>query len=106
MLGEERLPVVDGVERGYDFLTLAALQHPQYYLGASARVLRGCDRVLAGKLGTVIGGGLGSSPVPPVVPGGLCESCEGGERGVLSPGVFMQPSLTISPAREDCAVLA
>ena len=41
MLGEERLPVVDGVERGYDFLTLAALQHPQYYLGASARVLRG-----------------------------------------------------------------
>ena len=34
--------------------------------------MRGCDRVLAGKLGTVIGGGLGSSPVPPVVPGGLC----------------------------------
>ena len=23
--------------------------------------MRGCDRVLAGKLGTVIGGGLGSS---------------------------------------------
>ena len=76
MLGEEKLPVVDGLEGGYDFLTSAALQHPQYLPGCLCEsfegFMRGCDRVLAGKLGTVIGGGLGSSPVPPVVPGGLC----------------------------------
>ena len=71
MLGEEKLPVVDGLEGGYDFLTSAALQHPQYLPGCLCESFegftRGCDRVLAGKLGTIIGGSLGCSPVPSVV---------------------------------------
>ena len=48
MLGKERLPVVDGLEGGYDFLTSAALSTPSIYLGASARVLRGLRGVVTG----------------------------------------------------------